>query len=99
MLIFDMHHEKRLEEFSEQYIEEGFVSNVPYQWTIQADGFDRSISEHFTFYTDEGMIQENHCQNVFDPDMVMKKMEPYFDVKMIKDFVEDEKILIVGYRQ
>ena len=98
-LIFDMHHEKRLEEFKEQYIEEGYVSDTPYQWTIQADEFARTINEHFTFYTKDGMIQENHAQNVFDPKIVKEKMEKFFEVEMFKDFVEDEKILIVGYRK
>jgi len=96
-LIFDMHHRQRLLEFKEQYIEEGFVSDVPYQWTIQADDFDNTINEHFTFYTNDGMIQEHHTQNVFDPETVKRKMEACFDIKMIEDFVEDEKILMVGY--
>ncbi len=98
-LIFDMHHRKRLEEFKEQYIEEGFVRELPYQWTIQSDIFDNTISEHFTFYTPEGMIQENHTQNVFDPTGIRKKMDKYFNVRMIEDFVEDEKILVVGYKK
>ena len=96
-LIFDMHHKKRLEEFKEQYIEEGYMSDVPYQWTISSDEYDSTISEHFTFYTKDGMIQEHHTQNVFDPEKVIIKMEKYFDVRMIEDFVEDEKILMVGY--
>ena len=96
-LIFDMHHKNRLEEFKEQYIEEGYVSDVPYQWTINSDEYDSTISEHFTFYTKDGMIQEHHTQNVFDPEKVIIKMEKYFDVRMIEDFVEDEKILMVGY--
>ncbi len=96
-LIFDMHHKERLNEFKEQYIEEGFVSNIPYQWTISCDEYDSIISEHFTFYTKDGMIQEHHTQNVFDLDNVKQKMEKYFKVKAIEDFVEDEKILIVGY--
>ena len=98
-LIFDMHHQKRLEEFEEQYIEEGFVRDLPYQWKIQSDSFDRTINEHFTFYTPEGLVQENHTQNVFDPETVREKMEKYFNVRIIEDFVEDEKLLIVGYRK
>ncbi len=98
-LIFDMHHQKRIGEFEEQYIEEGFVRDLPYQWTIQSDDFDNTISEHFTFYTPEGMVQENHTQNVFDPAKVKEKMEKYFKVRIIDDFVEDEKILVVGYRK
>lgn len=98
-LIFDMHHEKRLEEFKEQYIEEGYVSDTPYQWTIQSDEFERTINEHFTFYTKDGMIQENHAQNVFAIKNVTDKMDKYFTVEVFEDFVEDEKILIVGYKK
>ncbi len=98
-LIFDMHHPSRIEEFRDQYIEEGYVRDVPYQWTIMSDEFENTISEHFTFYTKEGMIQEHHTQNVFDPEMIREKMEEYFDVEMIMDFVEEEKILTVGYRK
>lgn len=98
-IIFDMHHPERLKEFSEEYIEEGFVSDVPYQWTIMSDPLEKIISEHFTFYTKNGMIQEHHSQNVFDPALIQEKMDPYFKVRMIEDFVEDEKILIVGYRK
>lgn len=96
-LIFDMHHKKRLNEFNEQYIEEGYVCDTPYQWTIASDEFDSTISEHFTFYTKDGMIQEHHTQNVFDLDRVKEKMSKYFKVRAIEDFVEDEKILMVGH--
>ncbi|MBQ6335154.1 MAG: class I SAM-dependent methyltransferase [Erysipelotrichaceae bacterium] len=98
-LIFDMHHKKRLEEFAEQYIEEGYVKDTAYQWTIMSDEYENIISEHFTFYTPDGMIQEHHSQNVFDPDRVKEIMAEYFDCEMIMDFVEDEKILTVGYRK
>ncbi|MBR5341547.1 MAG: class I SAM-dependent methyltransferase [Erysipelotrichaceae bacterium] len=98
-LIFDMHNLKRLEEFREQYIEEGYVDSVPYQWTIMSDEYENTINEHFTFYTDEGMIQEHHSQNVFDPEMIQEKMKDLFKTEIIEDFVEDEKLLIVGYKK
>ena len=98
-LIFDMHDMKRIEEFKEQYIEEGFVSGVPYQWTITSDEYDDTLHEHFTFYTEEGMIEENHSQNVFDVDTIRRHMEPYFEIRVIDDFIEDEKLLIVGYKK
>lgn len=94
-LIFDMHNVKRLEEFEEQYIEEGTISGVNYQWTIMSD-IDNTISEHFTFYTDEGMIQENHTQNVFEIDLIKEKMNKLFDTTIIEDFIIDEKVLVVG---
>ena len=94
-----MHDMKRIEEFKEQYIEEGFVSGVPYQWTITSDEYDDTLHEHFTFYTEEGMIEENHSQNVFDVDTIRRHMEPYFEIRVIDDFIEDEKLLIVGYKK
>ena len=97
-LIFDMHHKDRLDEFNDLYVEEGYVSGVPYQWSISSDEYDKTINEHFTFYTDEGMIQENHVQNVFDVDMIKEKMKRYFDINVYEDFVESEKILVVGYK-
>ena len=96
--IFDMHNSKRLEEFLEEYIEEGQIDeDTFYQWTINSDVDDKTISEHFAFYTKEGMITEQHTQNVFDLDDVCKILENNnFKVNVIKDFVEDEKILIIG---
>lgn len=95
-LIFDMHSIKRINEFKEQYIEEGYVCNVAYQWTIMSDEFDNVINEHFTFYTKDGMIQEHHTQNVFKIEDVKKIMSKYFSIRIIEDFVEDEKVLLIG---
>ena len=96
--IFDMHNPKRLEEFDEEYIEEGQISDdVYYQWTINSDVFDRTVNEHFTFYTPEGMIQEQHTQNVFEIDDVKNKLENVgFESEVVMNFIEDEKILFVG---
>lgn len=96
--IFDMHNPKRLEEFDEEYIEEGQIDeNVYYQWTINSDTFDRTVNEHFTFYTPEGMIQEQHTQNVFEPSVVKEKLESVgLEPEVVMDFIEDEKILFIG---
>lgn len=97
--IFDMHHIERLNEFKEEYIEEGIINNTPYQWTINSDIIDKTISQHFTFYFENGIIQEQHFQNVFEVDIVKKKMEDIgFKVEIINDFVKDEKVLVVGYK-
>lgn len=98
-LIFDMHNEKRLDEFKQQYIEEGYVLNVPYQWTIMSDPIESLINEHFTFYTKDVMIQEHHTQNVFKVDIIKNKMKDLFETRIIDDFVEDEKILIIGKKK
>lgn len=96
--IFDMHNPKRLKEFDEEYIEEGQIDeNVYYQWTINSDTFDRTVNEHFTFYTPEGMIQEQHTQNVFEVDDVKNKLENVgLESEVVMDFIKDEKILFIG---
>lgn len=96
--IFDMHNPKCLKEFDEEYIEEGQIDeNVYYQWTINSDTFDRTVNEHFTFYTPEGMIQEQHTQNVFEPSVVKEKLESVgLESEVVMDFIEDEKILFIG---
>lgn len=96
--IFDMHNPKRLKEFDEEYIEECQIDeNVYYQWTINSDTFDRTVNEHFTFYTPEGMIQEQHTQNVFEPSVVKEKLESVgLEPEVVMDFIEDEKILFIG---
>lgn len=98
-LIFDMHSIKRLSEFEEQYIEEGYVLGVPYQWTIMSDPQDSLINEHFTFYTKDGMIQEHHTQNVFSIDLIKEKMLKLFNTIVIDDFIEDEKVLVIGRKK
>lgn len=96
-LIFDMHHKNRLKEFIEEYIEEGDLEDIKYQWTIMTDPFSNTINEHFTFYTADGMIQEQHTQHVFEPTMIIDKMKKVgFDVNYIEDFIQDEKVLLVG---
>lgn len=96
--IFDMHNPKRVEEFLEEYIEEGQIDEETfYQWTINSDEDERTINEHFTFYKPDGMIQEHHTQNVFEISLVEEKLkENHFTVRCIEDFVEDEKVLFIG---
>jgi len=96
-LIFDMHSLKRLEEFEEEYIEEGSLSNCDYQWTILADLDDNTLNEHFTFYTEDGMYQESHCQQLFSSELILEKMQKTgFDTRIIEEFIPDEKVLVVG---
>lgn len=98
-LVFDMHSIKRIKEFKDEYIEEGYLSDTAYVWTINSDEFDNTINEHFTFYTKDAMIQEHHTQNVFEIEYVKKIMEKYFEVEVIDDFIEDEKVLMIGKKR
>lgn len=96
-IIFDMHHINRLVEFEEEYIEEGEIEGLQYQWTINSDKTSNLINEHFTFYTSDGMIQEQHTQHVYQVNDVLKIMKEIgFGVECNNDFVKNEKVLIVG---
>ena len=96
-LVFDMHNVLRLDEFKDEYIEEGELEDIQYQWTINSDNESKTINEHFTFYTDDGMIQEQHTQHVFEPRMIIEKMNNVgFNVEYKEDFIKDEKVLLVG---
>ena len=98
-IIFDMHSLERLKEFKDEYIEEGYIDSIPYQWSILSDEIDNTILQHFTFYTKDGMIQEHHQQFVYSSEFIKEKMKSRFDVKVIDDFIEEEKVLIVGYKK
>lgn len=98
-LIFDMHSIKRIDEFKEEYIEEGYVLDTPYQWSIISDEFDSTLHEHFTFYTKDVMIQEHHLQNVYTNEFILSHMNDLFDTQVVDDFVEDEKVLFIGKKK
>lgn len=100
VFLFDMHALERLEEFREEYIEEGHIDDVPYQWTILSQG--KTIQQHFAFWTKGGLIQENHLQTVFDPKEIEKALiECGFEVEIKTDFIlegiqKGEKIFFMG---
>lgn len=102
VFLFDMHSLDRLDEFKELYIEEG-VLDVPYQWTIQSDG--ECIHQHFAFYTEDGVLQEQHVQTVFNPHTILELLEELgFTCQIKTDFVKDgidegEKYFIIARRK
>ena len=98
--IFDMHHINRLNEFEEEYIEEGYLNDIAYQWCIQSEKELNQINQRFTFYIDDMMYQEYHSQNVFSEELIMTKMKSCgYNVYTINDFVEDEKVLVIGEKK
>ena len=100
IFMFDMHSQDRLDEFKEMFIEEGYILNVPYQWTIMTN--DNMIHQHFAFYQEDGIIQEQHVQYVFEPQEVINELHKLnFKIKIYTDFDQEgiksgEKIFIVG---
>lgn len=99
-IIFDMHHRNRLDEFADEYIEEGYVDGIPYQWTIKSDYETECLYEHFAFYEDDGIVSENHIQHVFNYEKVLSLLENSgFEVHGYPDFIENEKVLVVGVKK
>ncbi|MEG0733939.1 class I SAM-dependent DNA methyltransferase [Anaerorhabdus sp.] len=102
VFLFDMHTIDRLEEFSELYIEEGEL-DVPYQWTIQS--IDDQIHQHFAFFEDDKIIQEQHIQTVFKYEDIKELLNQYgFDTEVFTDFdlvgeQQGEKWFIVARRR
>ena len=99
IFMFDTHHPARLDEFEDEYIEEGYIRDLPYIWTILSDRINSTLMEHFAFYTEEGLIEEDHLQHVFDIDRLVSLLaEAGFEVSCDREFIEDEKVLITGRR-
>lgn len=100
ILIFDMHTPDRLQEFNEEFIEEGMIDDVPYQWTIFSN--DDQIHHHFAFWKDGTVMQEFHVQHVFDLKDVLNLLhEEGFKTEVFVDFdlPEDssgEKYFVIG---
>ena len=103
VLLFDMHTPQRLEEFAEEYIEEGMLEDTPYQWTILSD--EDRIYQHFAFWTSEGLKEEHHVQTVFNPLAVLQRMEAAgFEVEIMTDFTQlgiqpGEKLFYAGRKK
>lgn len=99
-LIFDMHSSDRISEFKNGYIEEGYVKDIPYLWSIEAD--ENTLYHTFVFYHPEGLIKEQHIQQIFNvQDIIDILKEEGFEIELYTDFdkkgiVEGEKYFIVG---
>ena len=100
VFIFDMHTPDRLQEFNEEFIEEGMIDGVPYQWTIMAR--EDEIHHHFAFWKQNELLQEYHVQHVFDLKEVLDLLHAEgFKTKVLVDFDKDqsqsgEKYFIIG---
>ncbi len=100
VFLFDIHSLDRLVEFEEEFLEEGILDDVQYQWSIQSD--ENRLYHHFGFWHEGQFSQENHIQTVFDPNKIISILENEgFEVEVMTDFDtpginEGEKIFIGG---
>lgn len=84
--IFDVHSLDRLEEFEEEFYEEGMIDGKGYEWSIESH--QDQIFQNFVFFDEEGHPSyEQHVQKVFHPDDIMKWLdEAGFEAEVYTDF-------------
>jgi len=89
VFLFDMHTENRIEEFKEEYLEEGIVCGHPFQWTILSmpDGI---INHHFAFFDENGSAQTlSFDQRVYPLQLILDHLENLnTNVECYSDFIQ-----------
>lgn len=87
--IMDMHSLDRLEEFEEEFFEDGQIDGNGYQWTINSE--DDRIYQNFAFYDKQGNCTlEQHVQRVYDPKLIEKWLcDCGFNVEIYTDFITE----------
>lgn len=87
--IFDVHSLDRLDEFKEEFLEEGCLDGTNYEWSIQSD--DDLIYQNFVFYDEAANAHyEQHIQRVYDPLWLKAEAEKCgFTVNIVTDFIHD----------
>ena len=102
VFLFDMHTEGRLEEFSEPFIEEGYIDTTAYQWVIETEG--NRLYHHFYFWQGDEELQEGFFQTVFPLEKVKLLLEETgYSVEVYTDFVieninEGERYCVIARR-
>ncbi len=88
VFIFDMHSQDRLEEFREEFYEEGSIGEYQYSWSIMSE--DENLYHNFCFYDSQARVQqEQHVQRVYTPEIITEILSPYFTFEVKTDFIND----------
>lgn len=84
--LFDVHTMDRLDEFNEEFLEEGSLLTCEYEWSIYAD--DDMIYQNFVFFDKEGHREiEQYIQKVYHPDKLIEMLNRIgFHVHVYTDF-------------
>ncbi len=87
--IFDVHSLDRIEEFQDEFFEEGCLDGTNYEWSIQSD--EDLIYQNFVFFDEHANARyEQHIQRVYDPLWLKQEAEKCgFTVKIMTDFIHE----------
>lgn len=86
--LFDVHSMDRLKEFADEYIEDGYMDEVAYQWSITCE--NEYLFHTFAFYDQDANAHlEQHRQRVYDPMWLKQQAEDCgFHVDIFTDFTQ-----------
>ena len=89
VFLFDLHTEHRLDEFEQEYIEEGWLGDLAYQWTIQTLP-DQRLDHQLTFYEPSGsVVRHQVVQRVYPLEVILARLKRLsWSVSVYSDFVE-----------
>lgn len=87
--LLDAHSEARLKEFESEYIEEGYLGLIPYQWTIQTLSEDH-LDHQLVFYEPNGAPQRVHIvQRVYALEDLKRWLKRFpWSITVSSDFEE-----------
>lgn len=87
--IFDVHSLDRLEEFENEFYEEGMINKCGYEWSIETQ--QDYIYQNFVFFDESAHPTfEQHIQRVYDPYQIKAWCEQLgFSVEMYTDFIHE----------
>ena len=86
VFLFDIHAKERLEEFQEPFIEEGYIDDVAYQWSIETS--ENRLYHHFCFWENENTSEYSFYQTVFDVEEIISSLiELGFSCDIWTDFI------------
>ncbi|MEG2685386.1 MAG: class I SAM-dependent methyltransferase, partial [Erysipelotrichaceae bacterium] len=94
VFMFDIHSIDRLDEFKDEFFEEGLIGTNSYEWSITT--MDDSLYHQFVFYNEDGIpTVENQIQRVYDIKFIEDVLvECGFSYKTYTDF--DKKGIVAG---
>ncbi|MEG0313963.1 MAG: class I SAM-dependent methyltransferase [Erysipelotrichaceae bacterium] len=94
VFMFDIHSIDRLDEFKDEFFEEGLIGSNSYEWSITT--MDDSLYHQFVFYNEDGIpTVENQIQRVYDIKFIEEILvECGFSYKVYTDF--DKKGIVAG---